>query len=170
LFDGINDNAFVVSCLFLPEPSHLPGDHTKFLVSPIRIAKPLYSLANRFSSQSAFSEIQKPFAAARMQDAPAVVATIETCLCCQTEETALIHSRIHVNVGKFGSIPLKDHHFGSIPLLSHLHVGLHESMTCGVHGIYLKFGSFNGIDPIVPTMFAYNDRTCFVCVRLCCIV
>jgi hypothetical protein len=33
--------------------------------------------------------------------------------------------------GKFGSIPLKDHHFGSIPLLSHLHVGPHESMTCG---------------------------------------
>jgi hypothetical protein len=30
-------------------------------------------------------------------------------------------------------------------------VGPHESMTCGVHGIYLKFGSFNGIDPIVPT-------------------
>jgi hypothetical protein len=29
-------------------------------------------------------------------------------------------------------------------------VGPHESMTCGVHGIYLKFGSFNGIDPIVP--------------------
>jgi hypothetical protein len=52
--------------------------------------------------------------------------------------------------GKFGSIPLKDHHFGSIPLLSHLHVGPHESMPCGVHGIYLKFGSFNGIDPIVP--------------------
>jgi hypothetical protein len=52
--------------------------------------------------------------------------------------------------GKFGSIPLKDHHFGSIPLLSHLHVGPHESMTCGVHGIYLKFESFNGIDPIVP--------------------
>jgi hypothetical protein len=50
---------------------------------------------------------------------------------------------------KFGSRPLKDHHFGSIPLLSHLHVGPHESMTCGVHGIYLKFGSFNGIDPIV---------------------
>jgi hypothetical protein len=23
-------------------------------------------------------------------------------------------------------------------------------MTCGVHGIYLKFESFNGIDPIVP--------------------
>jgi hypothetical protein len=55
--------------------------------------------------------------------------------------------------GKFGSIPLKDHHFGSIPLLSHLHVGPHESMTCGVHGIYLKFGSFNGIDPIVPLFF-----------------
>jgi hypothetical protein len=53
-------------------------------------------------------------------------------------------------IGKFGSIPLKDHHFRSIPLLSHLHVGPHESMTCGVHGIYLKFGSFNGIDPIVP--------------------
>ena len=53
-------------------------------------------------------------------------------------------------LGKFGSIPLKDHHFGSIPLLSHLHVGPHESMTCGVHGIYLKFGSFNGINPIVP--------------------
>jgi hypothetical protein len=49
--------------------------------------------------------------------------------------------------GKFGSIPLKDHHFRSIPLLSHLHVGTHESMTCGVYGIYLKFGSFNGIDP-----------------------
>jgi hypothetical protein len=47
-------------------------------------------------------------------------------------------------------IPLKDHHFGSIPLLSHLHVGPHESMTYGVHGIYLKFGSFNDIDPIVP--------------------
>jgi hypothetical protein len=55
-----------------------------------------------------------------------------------------------LNIGKFGSIPLKDHHFGSIPSLSHLHVGPHESMTCGVHGIYLKFGSFNGIDPIVP--------------------
>jgi hypothetical protein len=52
--------------------------------------------------------------------------------------------------GKFRSVPLKDHHFGSIPLLSHLHVGPHESMTCGVHGIYLKFRSFNGIDPIVP--------------------
>jgi hypothetical protein len=24
-------------------------------------------------------------------------------------------------------------------------------MTCGVHDIYLKFGSFNGIDPIVPS-------------------
>jgi hypothetical protein len=47
-------------------------------------------------------------------------------------------------------IPLKDHHFWIISLLSHLHVGPHESMTCGVHGIYLKFGSFNGIDPIVP--------------------
>jgi hypothetical protein len=56
-------------------------------------------------------------------------------------------------IGKFGSIPLKDHHFGSIPLLSHLHVGPHESMTCGVHGIYLKFGSFNGIDPIVPLSY-----------------
>jgi hypothetical protein len=55
-----------------------------------------------------------------------------------------------VNPRKFGSIPLKDHHFGSIPLLSHLHVGPHESMTCGVHDIYLKFGSFNDIDPIVP--------------------
>jgi hypothetical protein len=58
--------------------------------------------------------------------------------------------------GKFGSIPLKDHHFGSIPLLSHLHVGPHESMTCGVHGIYLKFGSFNGIDPIVPILKVQN--------------
>jgi hypothetical protein len=54
---------------------------------------------------------------------------------------------------KFGSIPLKDHHFGSITLLSYLHVGPHELMTCGVHGIYLKFGSFNGIDPIVPFFF-----------------
>jgi hypothetical protein len=56
-------------------------------------------------------------------------------------------------LGKFRSIPLKDHHFGSIPLLSHLHVGPHESMTCGVHGIYLKFGSFNGIDPIVSMFY-----------------
>jgi zinc finger SWIM domain-containing protein 3 len=32
-------------------------------------------------------------------------------------------------------------------------VGPHESMTCGIHGIYLKFGSFNGIDPIVPYNF-----------------
>jgi hypothetical protein len=60
-----------------------------------------------------------------------------------------------IYLGKFGSIPLKDHHFGSIPLLSHLHVGPHESMTCGVHGIYLKFGSFNGIDPIVPFIYVY---------------
>jgi hypothetical protein len=60
-------------------------------------------------------------------------------------------------LGKFGSIPLKDHHFGSIPLLSHLHVGPHESMTYGVHGIYLKFGSFNGIDPIVP--FSYVPKS-----------
>jgi hypothetical protein len=29
-------------------------------------------------------------------------------------------------------------------------VGPHELITRGVHGIYLKFGSFNGIDPIVP--------------------
>jgi hypothetical protein len=58
--------------------------------------------------------------------------------------------------GKFGSIPLKDHNFGSISLLSHLHVGPHESMTCGVHGIYLKFGSFNGIDPIVPIWIFIN--------------
>jgi hypothetical protein len=26
-------------------------------------------------------------------------------------------------------------------------------MTCGVHGIYLKFESFNGIDPIVPKFY-----------------
>jgi hypothetical protein len=26
-----------------------------------------------------------------------------------------------------------------------------EGNSCGVHGIYLKFRSFNGIDPIVPT-------------------
>jgi hypothetical protein len=32
-------------------------------------------------------------------------------------------------------------------------VGPHESMTCGVHGIYLKFGSFNGIDLIVPYLY-----------------
>ena len=64
--------------------------------------------------------------------------------------TAAAGTSVPFILGKFGSIPLKDHHFGSIPLLSHLHVGPHESMTCGVHGIYLKFGSFNGIDPIVP--------------------
>jgi hypothetical protein len=54
-----------------------------------------------------------------------------------------------IKLGKFGFIPLKYHHFRYIPLLSHLHVGPHESMTCGVHSIYLKFGSFNGIDLIV---------------------
>jgi hypothetical protein len=64
--------------------------------------------------------------------------------------------------GKFGSIPLKDHHFGSIPLLSHLHVGTHESMTYGVHGIYLKFGSFNGIDPIVPFLKDKKIRMIFM--------
>jgi hypothetical protein len=56
-----------------------------------------------------------------------------------------------IKYGKFGSKPLKDHHFGSVLLLSHLHVGPHESMICGVHGIYLKFGTFNGIDPISTT-------------------
>jgi hypothetical protein len=58
-------------------------------------------------------------------------------------------------------IPLKDHHFGSIPLPSHLHVGPHESMTCGVHGIYLKFGSFNGIDPIVPKKYKWEKMQAF---------
>jgi hypothetical protein len=28
--------------------------------------------------------------------------------------------------------------------------GSHESMTCGVNGIYLNFGSFNGMHPIIP--------------------
>jgi hypothetical protein len=28
-------------------------------------------------------------------------------------------------------------------------------MTYEVHGIYLKFGSFNGIDPIVPFCFGF---------------
>jgi hypothetical protein len=31
-------------------------------------------------------------------------------------------------------------------------------MTCRVHGIYLKFGSFNDIDPIVPKK---NRRSVF---------
>jgi hypothetical protein len=68
--------------------------------------------------------------------------------------------------GKFGSIPLKDHHFGSIPLLSHLHVGPHESITCGVHGIYLKFGSFNGIDPIVPFFIGRSVGATLYCTLL----
>jgi hypothetical protein len=67
-----------------------------------------------------------------------------------TNSLSVLSIRCCINIEKFGSIPLKDHHFGSIPLLSHLHVGPHESMTCGVHGIYLKFGSFNVIDLIVP--------------------
>jgi hypothetical protein len=67
--------------------------------------------------------------------------------------------------GKFRSIPLKDHHFRSIPLLSHLHVGPHESMTCEVHVIYLKFGSFNGIDPIVPCY--YFVRRCMASSLVC---
>jgi hypothetical protein len=29
-------------------------------------------------------------------------------------------------------------------------------MTCGVYGIYLKFGSFNGIDPIVPFLIDFG--------------
>jgi hypothetical protein len=32
------------------------------------------------------------------------------------------------------------------------------SLTYGVHGIYLKFGSFNGIDPIVPFFFDEEDK------------
>jgi hypothetical protein len=28
--------------------------------------------------------------------------------------------------------------------------GSHELMTCGVNGIYLNFGSFNGMHPIIP--------------------
>jgi hypothetical protein len=32
----------------------------------------------------------------------------------------------------------------------------HESMTCGVNGIYLSFGSFNGMDPIIPKTFYWN--------------
>jgi hypothetical protein len=63
------------------------------------------------------------------------------------------HLFVYIYIGKFGSIPLKDHHFGFIPLLSNLHVGPHESITCGIHDIYLKFGSFNGIDPIVPYIY-----------------
>jgi hypothetical protein len=39
-------------------------------------------------------------------------------------------------------------------------VGPHESMTCGVHGIYLKFGSFNGIDPIVPRFYVSAKNMC----------
>jgi hypothetical protein len=27
--------------------------------------------------------------------------------------------------------------------------GSHESMTCGVNGMYLNFGSFNGMHPII---------------------
>jgi hypothetical protein len=37
-------------------------------------------------------------------------------------------------------------------------VGPHESMTCGVHGIYLKFGSFNSIDPIIPIFKCKNKK------------
>jgi hypothetical protein len=39
-------------------------------------------------------------------------------------------------------------------------VGPHESMTYGVHGIYLKFGSFNGIDPIVPKVIGFVPNLC----------
>jgi hypothetical protein len=61
---------------------------------------------------------------------------------------------------KFRFIPLKDHHFGSIPLLSHLYIGPHESMTCVIHDIYLKFGSFNGIDLIVLFFFCGRKLRC----------
>jgi hypothetical protein len=39
-------------------------------------------------------------------------------------------------------------------------VSPHESMTCGVHGIYLKFGSFNDIDPIVPPFNVSGSGQC----------
>jgi hypothetical protein len=35
-------------------------------------------------------------------------------------------------------------------------VGPHESMTCGIHGIYLKFGSLNGIDLFSCALFAWR--------------
>jgi hypothetical protein len=34
-------------------------------------------------------------------------------------------------------------------------------MTCGVHGIYLKFGSFNGIDPIVASFKRTIEKPVF---------
>jgi hypothetical protein len=36
-------------------------------------------------------------------------------------------------------------------------------MTCGVHGIYLKFGSFNSINPIVPY---YIYKKTFIAVHI----
>jgi hypothetical protein len=49
-------------------------------------------------------------------------------------------------------------------------VGPHESMTCGVHGIYLKFGSFNGIDPIVPILNDYMDELTNTTLVMCWII
>jgi hypothetical protein len=48
----------------------------------------------------------------------------------------------------FGSIPLKDPKFRYISLQVNDMWGSHESMICVVNGIYLTFGSFNGMDPI----------------------
>jgi hypothetical protein len=33
--------------------------------------------------------------------------------------------------------------------------GSHESMTCEFNGIYLNFGSFNGMHPIISSRYYY---------------
>jgi hypothetical protein len=38
-------------------------------------------------------------------------------------------------------------------------------MTYGVHGIYLKFGSFNGIDPIVPKKMSPCTFRLWACIK-----
>jgi hypothetical protein len=59
----------------------------------------------------------------------------------------LVYKSTNRNLWKFRSIPLKDHKVRYIPLQVNDMWGSHESMTCGFNGIYLIFGSFNGMNP-----------------------
>jgi hypothetical protein len=53
-------------------------------------------------------------------------------------------------------IPLKKiSRFRYMPLQVNDMWGSHESMTCGVNGIYLNFGFFNGMHPIIPKCFCF---------------
>jgi hypothetical protein len=46
--------------------------------------------------------------------------------------------------------------------------GSYESMTCGVNGIYLNFGFFNGMHPIIPKCFCFCFYFYFFFEATCC--